>query len=191
MLYYHWNSKNEGKIIVTGKLGEIALDSVQNVSAIIKKYTQVDISNHDIHVQFLQSYDGVEGDSASVSITAAVISAVEGIPIDQSVALTGSLSVRGDVMPIGGATAKIEAAAEAGIKKVLLPKSNMDDVMLEKKYEDMIEIIPIETIEDVLENILINGSKKERLIKKMREISGAVTSKVSTDSMALSNPSHN
>ena len=185
------NSKNEGKIIVTGKLGEIALDSVQNVSAIIKKYTQVDISNHDIHVQFLQSYDGVEGDSASVSITAAVISAVEGIPIDQSLALTGSLSVRGDVMPIGGATAKIEAAAEAGIKKVLLPKSNMDDVMLEKKYEDMIEIIPIETIEDVLENILINGSKKERLIKKMREISGAVTSKVSADSMALSNPSHN
>ena len=185
------NSKNEGKIIVTGKLGEIALDSVQNVSAIIKKYTQVDISNHDIHVQFLQSYDGVEGDSASVSITAAVISAVEGIPIDQSIALTGSLSVRGDVMPIGGATAKIEAAAEAGIKKVLLPKSNMDDVMLEKKYEDMIEIVPIETIEDVLENILINGSKKERLIKKMREISGAVTSKVSTDAVGLSNPSHN
>ena len=185
------NSKNEGKIIVTGKLGEIALDSVQNVSAIIKKYTQVDISNHDIHVQFLQSYDGVEGDSASVSITAAVISAVEGIPIDQSVALTGSLSVRGDVMPIGGATAKIEAAAEAGIKKVLLPKSNMEDVMLEKKYEDMIEIIPIETIEDVLENILMNGSKKERLIKKMREISGAVSSKVSADSISLSKPAHN
>ena len=94
-------------------------------------------------------------------------------------------------MPIGGATAKIEAAAEAGIKKVLLPKSNMDDVMIEKKYEDMIEIVPIETIEDVLENILINGSKKERLIKKMREISGAVTSKVSTDSVGLSQPSHN
>jgi Lon-like ATP-dependent protease len=55
----------------------------------------------------------------------------------------------------------------------------------------MIEIVPIETIEDVLENILINGSKKERLIKKMREISGAVTSKVSTDAVGLSNPSHN
>ena len=63
--------------------------------------------------------------------------------------------------------------------------------MLEKKYEDMIEIIPIETIEDVLQNILINGSKKERLIKKMREISGAVTSKVSTDSISLSKPSTN
>ena len=185
------SSKNEGKIIVTGKLGEIALDSVQNVSAIIKKYTQVDISDYDIHVQFLQSYDGVEGDSASVSITSAVISAVEGIPIDQTVALTGSLSVRGDVMPIGGATAKIEAAAEAGIKKVLLPKSNMADVMLEKKYEDMIEIDPCETIEDVLENILINGSKKDKLISKMRELSNRVASKVSTESSGFSKPVSN
>ena len=172
------NSKNEGKIIVTGKLGEIALDSVQNISAIIKKYTQVDISNHDIHVQFLQSYDGVEGDSASVSMTAAIISAVEGIPIDQTVALTGSLSVRGDVMPIGGATHKIEAAADAGIKKVLLPKSNMGDVMLEKRYEDMIEIVPIETFEDVLENILISGSKKDTLLEKIKEIRATVADKV-------------
>lgn len=168
------NSKSEGKIIVTGKLGEIALDSVQNVSAIIKKYTQVDISDYDIHVQFLQSYEGVEGDSASVSITSAVISAVEGIPIDQTIALTGSLSVRGDVMPIGGATHKIEAAADAGIKKVLLPKSNMGDVMLEKKYEDMIEIIPCETIEDVLENILIDCNKKDKLLSKIKEIKAAL-----------------
>lgn len=184
------NSKNEGKIIVTGKLGEIALDSVQNISAIIKKYTQVDISDYDIHVQFLQSYDGVEGDSASVSMTAAVISAVEGIPIDQTVALTGSLSVRGDVMPIGGATYKIEAAAEAGIKKVLLPKSNMEDVMLEKKYEEMIEIVPIETFEDVLENILINGSKKDKLIAKIDEIRSAVSEKV-PETTTLSHPSSN
>lgn len=185
------NSKNEGKIIVTGKLGEIALDSVQNVSAIIKKYTNVDISDYDIHVQFLQSYEGVEGDSASVSITSAVISAVEGIPIDQTVALTGSLSVRGDVMPIGGATHKIEAAAEAGIKKVLLPKSNMEDVMLEKKYEDMIEIIPCETIEDVLENILLNGSKKDKLIAKIKEIKSAVVENVPETTSTVSNPSTN
>lgn len=184
------NSKSEGKIIVTGKLGEIALDSVQNISAIIKKYTQVDISDYDIHVQFLQSYEGVEGDSASVSMTAAVISAVEGIPIDQTVALTGSLSVRGDVMPIGGATHKIEAAAEAGIKKVLLPKSNMEDIMLEKKYEEMIEIVPIETFEDVLENILINGSKKDKLIAKIDEIRSAVSEKV-PETTTLSQPSSN
>ena len=125
-------SKSGGQIIATGKLGEIAQESVQNVSALIKKYTNKDISDYDIHVQFIQTYDGVEGDSASVSIATAVISAVEEIPIDQTVALTGSLNVRGDVMPIGGATAKIEAAAEAGMKKVLIPKSNLKDVMIEK-----------------------------------------------------------
>ena len=182
-------SKNGGQIIATGKLGEIAKESVQNVSALIKKYTNKDISNYDIHVQFIQTYDGVEGDSASVSIATAVISAIEEIPIDQTVALTGSLNVRGDVMPIGGATAKIEAAAEAGMKKVLIPKSNLKDVMIEKKYEDMIEIIPTETLSDVLENILISGSSKDRLIEKMKNIGSKVAEKV--PQTTINNPTAN
>ena len=182
-------SKNGGQIIATGKLGEIAQESVQNVSALIKKYTNKDISQYDIHIQFIQTYDGVEGDSASVSIATAVISAIEEIPIDQTVALTGSLNVRGDVMPIGGATAKIEAAAEAGMKKVLIPKSNMKDVMIEKKYEDMIEIIPTETLSDVLENILISGSNKDKLIAKMRNIGSKVADKVPQTS--INNPTTN
>ncbi len=182
-------SKTGGQIIATGKLGEIAKESVQNVSALIKKYTNKDISDYDIHVQFIQTYDGVEGDSASVSIATAVISAIEEIPIDQTVALTGSLNVRGDVMPIGGATAKIEAAAEAGMKKVLIPKSNMKDVMIEKKYEDMIEIIPTETLSDVLENILISGSSKDKLISKMKNISSKVAEKV--PQTTINNPTTN
>ncbi len=182
-------SKSGGQIIATGKLGEIAQESVQNVSALIKKYTNKDISNYDIHVQFIQTYDGVEGDSASVSIATAVISAIEEIPIDQTVALTGSLNVRGDVMPIGGATAKIEAAAEAGMKKVLIPKSNLKDVMIEKKYEDMIEIIPTETLSDVLENILISGSSKDKLIEKMKNIGSKVAEKVPQTS--INNPTTN
>ena len=182
-------SKNGGQIIATGKLGEIAQESVQNVSALIKKYTNKDISDYDIHVQFIQTYDGVEGDSASVSIATAVISAIEEIPIDQTVALTGSLNVRGDVMPIGGATAKIEAAAEAGMKKVLIPKSNMKDVMIEKKYEDMIEIIPTETLSDVLENILISGSSKDKLIEKMKNIGSKVVEKV--PQTTINNPTTN
>ena len=182
-------SKSGGQIIATGKLGEIAKESVQNVSALIKKYTNKDISNYDIHVQFIQTYDGVEGDSASVSIATAVISAIEEIPIDQTVALTGSLNVRGDVMPIGGATAKIEAAAEAGMKKVLIPKSNLKDVMIEKKYEDMIEIIPTETLSDVLENILISGSSKDKLIAKMKNISSKVAEKV--PQTTINNPTTN
>lgn len=182
-------SKNGGQIIATGKLGEIAKESVQNVSALIKKYTNKNISDYDIHVQFIQTYDGVEGDSASVSIATAVISAVEEIPIDQTIALTGSLNVRGDVMPIGGATAKIEAAAEAGMKKVLIPKSNLKDVMLEKKYKDMIEVIPTETLSDVLENILISGSKKDTLIEKMKNIGSKVVEKVPKTS--INNPTTN
>ena len=182
-------SKNGGQIIATGKLGEIASESVQNVSALIKKYTNKNLSDYDIHVQFIQTYDGVEGDSASVSIATAVISAVEEIPIDQTVALTGSLNVRGDVMPIGGATAKIEAAAESGMKKVLIPKSNLKDVMIEKKYEEMIEIIPTETLSDVLENILISGSKKDQLIEKMKSIGSKVAEKVPQSTM--NNPTTN
>jgi Lon-like ATP-dependent protease len=166
-------SKDEGKIIATGKLGEIAKEAVQNVSALIKKNTGTDISNHDIHIQFLQSYDGIEGDSASVSIATAVISALENVPVDQSVALTGSLSVRGDVMPVGGVTGKIEAAAEAGMKKVIIPESNMDDVLIEERYKNKIQIIPVRNMSDVLENALI-GKGKDGLVTKMKKITDIV-----------------
>ena len=182
-------SKTGGQIIATGKLGEIASESVHNVSALIKKYSNKDISNYDIHVQFIQTYDGVEGASASVTIATAVISAIEEIPIDQTVALTGSLNVRGDVMPIGGATAKIEAAAEAGMKKVLIPKSNLKDVMIEKKYEDMIEIIPTETLSDVLENILVDCSDKDNLLAKMKDSTSKITDKIPKP--VITNPTAN
>lgn len=166
-------SKEEGRIIATGKLGEIAKEAVQNVSALIKKHTGTDISSYDIHIQFLQSYEGVEGDSASVSVATAVVSSLENIPVDQSVALTGSLSVRGDVLPVGGVTGKIEAAAESGIKKVLIPKSNMHDVLIEERYKNKIEIIPVETLNDVLEHALI-GKGKRSLLDKMQKITDMV-----------------
>lgn len=161
-------SKEEGKIIAAGKLGDIAKEAVQNVGAIIKKSIGTDISNYDIHIQFVQSYDGVEGDSASVSMATAIISAIENIPIDQTLALTGSLSVRGTVLPIGGATYKIEAAAESGMKKVLIPASNMDDVLIDKKYVEQIEIIPVKTLTDVLEHALV-GPQKDEFIKSLKE----------------------
>jgi ATP-dependent Lon protease len=166
-------SRDEGRIIATGKLGEIAKEAVQNVSALIKKHTGTDISNFDIHIQFLQAYEGVEGDSASVSVATAVVSALENIPIDQSVALTGSLTIRGDVLPVGGVTGKIEAAAEAGIKKVLIPKSNMQDVLIEERYKNRIEIVPVETLSDVLRYALI-GKGKQSLLDKMQKLKDIV-----------------
>ena len=159
-------AREGGKIIATGKLGEIAKESVQNVSALIKKYTGEDISNHDIHVQFIGTYDGIEGDSASIAVATAVISAFEEIEVDQTLAMTGSLSVRGQVLPVGGVTAKIEAAAEMGLKKVIIPEANMKDVLLEDKYIGKIEVIPVVTFNDVLSHALV-GARKEGLLRKL------------------------
>lgn len=161
-------SQSEGKVIATGKLGEIAKESVLNISAIIKKYMCHDISKNDIHIQFIGTYEGLEGDSASIAVTTAVISAMEGIPVRQDVAMTGSLSIRGTVLPIGGATAKIEAAAKAGIKKVIIPKSNLNDVLIEDKYKDKIQVITVETLPEVIEHALVEGKGKEQLLKKLK-----------------------
>ncbi|OGS43553.1 MAG: ATP-dependent protease LonB [Euryarchaeota archaeon RBG_13_57_23] len=162
-------TKEGGKIIATGKLGEIARESVQNVSALIKKYTGQDITNHDIHVQFIGTYEGIEGDSASIAVATAVISAFEEIEVDQSCAMTGSLSVRGQVLPVGGVTAKIEAAAELGLKKVLIPEENMKDVLLEDKYIGKIEVVPVRTLNDVIYHALV-GARKEGLLKKLASL---------------------
>jgi Lon-like ATP-dependent protease len=162
-------SRSEGHIIATGMLKSIAKEAVQNVSALIKKTTGKDISSMDVHIQFVGTYEGVEGDSASISIATAVLSAIQGIPIDQSVAMTGSLSVRGDVLPVGGVTYKIEAAARAGIKTVIIPKSNLGDVLIEDEFKDMIKIVPVTDIEEVLEYSLV-GVDKEGLIATLKKL---------------------
>jgi Lon-like ATP-dependent protease len=162
-------SISEGHIIATGMLKNIAKEAVQNVSALIKKTTGKDISKMDIHIQFVGTYEGVEGDSASISIATAVLSAIQGIPVDQTVAMTGSLSVRGDVLPVGGVTYKIEAAARAGIKTVIIPRSNMGDVLIEDEFKDVIKIIPVTNIEEVLEYSLV-GKDKEGLLAKLNKL---------------------
>jgi Lon-like ATP-dependent protease len=175
-------SQSEGKVIATGKLGDIAKESVLNISAVIKKYMGRDISRHDIHIQFIGTYEGVEGDSASLSVITAVISAMENVPVRQDVAMTSSLSIRGTVLPVGGVTAKVEAAAEAGIKKVLVPKANLNDVLIEDKYKDKIEVIPVETLTDVIENALVGEGKKE-LLKKLKDMKPPkVTAKIELES---------
>ncbi len=166
-------SPKDAKLIATGKLGEIAKEAVQNVSAIIKKYKGTDIANFDIHIQFLQSYEGVEGDSASVSVATAVISALERIPIDQSIAMTGSLSVKGEVLPVGGITEKVEAAIDAGLKTVIIPESNKDDIVLNKKKLGKIKIITARDLSDVLQHSLKQGKERDELIKKISKITKA------------------
>ena len=155
------------EIIATGKLGEIAKEAVKNVSAIIKKYFGEDIKEkYDIYVQFLQTYEGVEGDSASIAIAVSIISALKKIPIKQEYAMTGSLSVRGEVLPVGGVSAKVDAAIDTGIKKVMVPKSNLQDIILDNGKKDKIKIIPVNTILDVLKEVL-NWKGKENILKKI------------------------
>ena len=160
-------SKNEGKIIATGRLGEIAKEAIENVSAIVKKHSERRISNYDIHVQFLQTYEGVEGDSASVSVAVAVISALENIPIKQDIAMTGSLSIKGEVLPVGGVTAKIEAAMAAGIKNIIIPKSNKEDVLIHKDKLKELNLIFVENLRDVLKYSLKECKQKEALLKEI------------------------
>lgn len=162
-------SKNEGKLIATGKLGEIAKEAVENVSALIKKHIGKNVSNYDVHVQFLQTHDGVEGDSASISIAIAMLSAMEEIPIRQDIAMTGSLSVRGDVLPIGGATAKTESAIEAGVKEVIVPKKNAEDIYLPESLKGKIRIRPVDNIVQVLQIALKDCKNKEKMIKKIEK----------------------
>ncbi|PSQ14187.1 ATP-dependent protease LonB, partial [Halobacteriales archaeon QS_7_68_65] len=151
-------SQGPGGVIATGKLQEIAEEAVQNVSAIIKKFSDENISEKDIHIQFVQTgQQGVDGDSASITVAAAVISALEDAPVKQNVAMTGSLSVRGDVLPVGGVTHKIEAE---------------QDVMIEDEYEDMIEIVPVSHISEVLEVALAGEGEADGLVDRLKSITG-------------------
>jgi len=157
----------QSEITATGKLGEIAKEAIKNVSAIIKKFFGEDIKEkYDIYVQFLQTYEGVEGDSASVAVATTIISALKNIPIKQNYAMTGSLSDRGEVLPVGGVSSKIEAAIDAGIQKVLVPRSNLQDIVIDADRIKKIEIIPVDNIYDVLKNALV-WKGNEHILKKL------------------------
>ena len=163
------SSRSEGKLIATGKLGKIAREAVKNISAVIKRHMHRDIASYDIHVQFMQTYSGVEGDSASVSVAVCVMSALEGIPIRQDVAMTGSLSVRGAVLPVGGVTAKVKAAIDAGMKYVIIPASNKEDVYLSKEEAGKVRLIYAKNIADVLQYALKQGSRGNAIIRELRQ----------------------
>ncbi len=160
----------KAEVIATGKLGDIAKEAVKNVSAIIMNYFGEDIKEtYDIYVQFLQTYEGVEGDSASIAIAVAIISSFKSIPVRQDTSMTGSLSVRGEVLPVGGVSSKVEAAIEAGMKRIIVPKSNLQDIILDKEELKKVKILPVETIEDVLKLTLDWNGKKNILDKILKK----------------------
>ena len=158
-----------GHVIATGGLSDLAKESVVNISAVVKKLTGKDIKDFDIHVQFPGTHN-VDGDSASITMATAIISAFEGIPIDQNLAMTGSLSVRGEVLPIGGVTAKIEAAAKSGIQRVIIPRSNLQDVLIDEKWENVVKVIPVDSLDEVLHHALVGSEEKISLVERLAHV---------------------
>tara|TARA_B100000035_G_scaffold315320_1_gene335224 strand:- start:2675 stop:4417 length:1743 start_codon:yes stop_codon:yes gene_type:complete len=158
-----------GQVIATGGLSDLAKESVTNISAVVKKLTGKDIKDYDLHVQFPGTHN-VDGDSASITMATAIISAFEGVPIDQNLAMTGSLSVRGEVLPIGGVSAKIEAAVKSGIQRVIIPKTNLQDVLIDEKYESMVEIVSVDSLDEVLEHALVGEQEKISLVERLAKV---------------------
>lgn len=162
-------ARGKGKVVVTGVIEEeeitgggkvakrksMAKGSVENVLTVLRRYLGVDPRNYDIHVNFPGGIP-IDGPSAGVAIATAVYSAIKNIPVDNRVAMTGEVSIRGGVKPIGGVVAKVEAARQAGAKKVLIPAENYQEIF---KDIDGIEVIAVDTLDDVLKQALLVEEK--------------------------------
>jgi Lon-like ATP-dependent protease len=121
------------------------------VMTVLRRIMDEDPLDYDLHVNFPGGIP-VDGPSAGVTMATAVYSAIKGVPVDNRIAMTGEVSIRGFVKPIGGVIAKIEAAKQAGATRVIIPKDNWQDMM---RQFDGVEILPVERIEQVLEAALL------------------------------------
>ena len=133
-----------------------ARSSVENVITVLEKYFNIDCDDYDIHVNF-PGGSPVDGPSAGISITTAIYSAIKGIPVDNMVAMTGEISIHGNVKPIGGINAKIDAAKKAGATKVIIPRDNWQDSF---KNIENIKIIPVSNITEVISEALLTENPK-------------------------------
>lgn len=129
-----------------------ARSSVENVLTVLRRQMGIEPKNYDLHVNF-PGGGPVDGPSAGIAIATAALSAIRRQKVDNYLAMTGELSIRGRVKPIGGVAAKIEAAKQAGCKRVLIPKENWQERFHELEAE--IEIISVEELSQVLELALI------------------------------------
>lgn len=129
----------------------MARGSVENVLTAIRKFLGVNPADYDIHINFPGGVP-IDGPSAGITLVTAIYSAITGRPVDNEVAMTGEISIRGGVMPVGGVVSKIAAAKEAGAKRVLIPKDNWQEMF---ETETDIKIIPVERIEEVIKEAII------------------------------------
>ncbi|GAX91114.1 ATP-dependent protease LonB [Effusibacillus lacus] len=162
-----------GRLTITGVVDEeemgggsrvmkrksMARGSIENVMTALQRTMDINPFDYDIHVNFPGGMP-IDGPSAGVTMATAIYSAIKGIPVENSVAMTGEVSIRGYVKPVGGVVAKVEAAREAGAAKVLIPRDNWQEIF--RSYPD-VQVIPVDRIEQVIEMALTRQESMERV----------------------------
>lgn len=158
-------TKGKGKLTITGQLGDVMKESIQIAISLIKniypEYVKK-ISESDIHIHVPEGAVPKDGPSAGITITTALASLLTNKKVSGNIAMTGEVSLRGNVMPIGGLKEKLMAAERAGVKKVFIPKDNIEDLKdIPEEIKEKIEVIPVTTVKEVLKELkLINQNRQ-------------------------------
>ena len=161
-------TKGSGKIIITGQLGDVMKESAQIAITLVKKRypDKADLfKENDLHIHVPSGAVPKDGPSAGITLVTALTSLVTDTPINPEYAMTGEVSLRGGVMPIGGLPEKLMAAQRAGIKKVLIPAENERDLEeVAEEVKEKLEIVPVETVEQVMKLVFAgtNGKAADR-----------------------------
>ena len=151
-------TEGKGKLLITGQLGDVMKESVQIALTLVKslypKESRV-FEDHDLHIHVPAGAVPKDGPSAGIALTTALASLVTGKAVDTDCAMTGEVSLRGGVMPIGGLPEKLMAAQRAGISRVFIPAENEDDLEdVAEEVKKKLEIIPVKKVTDVLGRLL-------------------------------------
>lgn len=151
-------TKGSGKVQVTGQLGDVMKESVQIAITLVKsKYPEKTemFEENDLHIHVPAGAVPKDGPSAGIALTTAIASLATGKAVSPEYAMTGEVSLRGRVMPIGGLPEKLMAAQRAGISKVLIPAENVDDLdEVADEVKEKLKIIPVKTVDEVLKKVL-------------------------------------
>ena len=152
----------KGKVSATGKLGDVMKESIQAAEFFIKSRAQIygidlaDLAKHDVHVHVPEGATPKDGPSAGVAMATSIISAITGIAIRRDVAMTGEITLRGRVLPIGGLKEKLLAAQRGGLKTVLIPKENEKDLAdIPDNVKGALEIVPVAMVDEALSAALV------------------------------------
>jgi len=166
----------KGKLFITGKLGEVMQESAQAAMSYVRARAErfgIDkkfAETCDIHVHLPEGAIPKDGPSAGVTMVTALVSALARIPVRREVAMTGEITLRGRVLPIGGLKEKALAAHRAGIKTILIPKENRKDLReIPKKIREAMRIVPVEFVDEVLREALVLENPDEFFKKPVVE----------------------